>query len=211
MYKQLGLAVEKVFFSTLFYYVGVVYARYLEKWDSFSFNKLIVLAAFNGCLMGFVSNKIGIGTAWMKFPTQIYWLPLVAALSGIWFCLQLAELLKDHIRENELLSYIGRHSWDIMMHHIFFFWLFNTFLYYVKCAGIFNLNTFNYDKYMHDIWFRFTAYRPVPDMLYLFVGIAGPLLCCWLWERYGKEKFHEERARVLGRLHLRGHRAFPDD
>ena len=142
----------------------------------------------NGCILAFISSRITYNVHQMAFPNEKILLPLIVSITGIWFYLQIAELLKSHIRSNDLLSYIGRHTFSIMMHHQFFFWGFNTALLGLKYSGILSLNTFDMNKYMHEIYFRISAYPPINDMLYLMAGLLGPVLCCYIYERFISKK-----------------------
>lgn len=182
-FYRLGVGVERVLYCGIFYHLGYIYRNHIEKYDSFKFNKLILTIIFNGVILGIISSKITNNIHQMYFPTQKILLPLIAACSGIYFYVQLAELLRDRIKENELLSYIGQNTFAIMMHHQLFFWLFNSFLLILKSNNILTLNTFKYDQYLKNIYFRITVYNPVSDLLYLLVGVLGPILCCYCYER----------------------------
>lgn len=179
-----GRAIERMLFCIIFYYLGHIYRLYGERYDSFSIYKLILLSLTNGCILAFISSRITYNVHHMTFPNEKILLPLIVSITGIWFYLQIAELLKSHIRSNDLLSYIGRHTFSIMMHHQFFFWGFNTALLGLKCSGILSLNTFDMNKYMHEIYFRISAYPPINDVLYLMAGLLGPVLCCYIYERF---------------------------
>lgn len=93
------LALEKVLFVLIFYEMGAVYHLFLEKKDLFSMNRIACLILFNGFLLGFVNPNLNTIVALMKVPHQMF-LPLLTALSGIYFYLQIAELLKDKVKGN---------------------------------------------------------------------------------------------------------------
>ena len=179
-----GLGLGRVLYFLIFYHFGYLYCKYFEKYDGFSFNKITFLAIINGIILGFVNNNITANIHLLDFPTHKQLLPLIVGCTGIWFYVLIADLLKDKIKENELLSYIGKNTFSIMMHHQFFFWLFNTFLLFLKNYHIFNLNTFNLEKYQTDIYFRITAHYPTSDLFYILCGIFGPLVCCYLYEKF---------------------------
>ena len=181
------LAVEKVLFCLIFYECGVVYRLYIEKKDFFSVNRIAGLILFNGFLLGFVSRRITMGIAWMNMPHQIL-LPLVTALSGIYFYMQVADLLKDKVPRNSLLGYIGEHTFSIMTLHLSFFWLLNTAFWQLKEHGIFPLRSFDYDKYMHNVFFRVTEHAPMVDVFYFLAGLFGSLFCVYLYERFAEPR-----------------------
>ncbi len=178
-YGQFMLAAEKTLFCLIFYELGLLYREYGEKKDSFSVNRIAGLVILNGILLGFTGKHITSTIVWMKLAHPI-WLPLVAALSGIYLYMQAAELLKDKVKRDSLLGFIGEHTFSIMTLHLFFFWLLNTGLLFLKQYGIFPLRSFDYDKYMHTIYFGIKGYSPV----YFLVGLGGALLCAYLYERY---------------------------
>lgn len=191
------LAVEKVCFCLTFYQVGLLYKRFIEKRDSFSITKIVLLVIFNGILMGFISHDIGFTLSWMKFPTHKLLLPFAAALSGIYLYMQAAELLKDKISRHSWLGFIGENSFSIMTLHLFFFWLLNTVFYYLKNFGVFLLRSFNYDQYMHNIFYRISEHAPMNNVFYFMAGLLGSCLCVYVWDRY-KHLIFNQWKRVVG-------------
>lgn len=195
-----GLGIARIFCCLIFYHLGYLYRNYGEKRDVFSVNKIVGVILLNALIMGYIKPQIWADYNQMIFPHHNYWIPFVVSIGGIWACLQVAEVLQHYIKLNDLLSYIGRHSWDIMMHQFFFFWLLNTLLFGLKNHGILNLNTFDYNRYMHEIYFRISAHPPVNRLIYLVVGVMGPVVCCWLYEKYAKAHVLRFRRNLL--LHI---------
>ncbi len=182
MYGDFMLAAEKSLFLLIFYELGSLYRLYGEKKDSFSVNRMAGLVIFNGILLGFVNHHIGYGVVFMNMPDRI-WMPLVTALTGIYLYLQAAELLKDKVKRNSLLGFIGEHTFSIMTLHLFFFWLLNTAFWQLKEYGVFPLRSFHYDQYMHNIYFQITEHAPMVNGIYFLAGMGGSLLCVYLYER----------------------------
>lgn len=178
------LVVEKVCFCFIFYQIGLFYKKFLDNRDSFSINKIILLVIFNGILLGFVFPDIGFFLAYMKFPTHKILLPLAASVSGIYLYIQIAELLKDKVSRHSFLGFIGEHTFSIMTLHLFFFWILNTVFLWLKNFGIFPLRSFDYDKYMHSVYFQITEHAPMINGLYFLAGLLGSCLCVYMWERY---------------------------
>ena len=182
-YGGFMLATEKALFLLIFYELGLLYRLYGEKKDSFSVNRIAMIVIANGIFLGFVNGRIGSTYSWMKM-THPIWLPLAAALTGIYLYMQVAELLQDRVKRKSLLGFIGEHTFSILTFHMFFFWLLNTAFWQLKEYGIFPLRSFNYDKYMHNIYFRITEHAPMVNGIYFLVGLGGSLLCVYLYERY---------------------------
>ena len=182
-YGFVMLAAEKVLFSLIFYQMGYIYSAFFEKLDSFSVNRIILLIIFNGILMGYGNRSLTTGIAWMNVPHRFF-LTLLTAMSGIYLLLQVSELLKDKVDRNSLLGYIGENTFSIMTLHLFFFWLLNTLFMVLKNYQLFPLRSFDYNKYMHSIWFRVTEHSPMNDAFYFIAGIGGSLVCVYLYDRY---------------------------
>ncbi len=193
LYGNRMLALEKVLFVLIFYELGLIYHLFIEKRDSFSINRIAFVVLFNGILLGFVNPNINTVIAWMKVPHQIL-LPLVAAMSGIYLYLQIAELLKDKVKRNSLLGYIGEHTFTIMTLHMFFFWCLNGIYYLLKSAGLFPLRSFDYDKYTHTIWFHISEHAPMNDTLYFLAGLGGSLFVVYLYEKTKPFLWRQARA-----------------
>ena len=200
VYGSVFLPIEKVLFMLIFYELGAVYKLYLEKLDSFSIDRIVGLVIFNGLLLGFVNRSITTGISWMKVPHQIL-LPLVTAMSGIYLYMQVSELLKDKVKRDSLLGFIGEHTFPIMTLHLFFFWLLNGCFYFIKQWGLFPLRSFDYNKFTHNIWFRISEHAPMNDAFYLLAGLGGSMLCVYLYEKakprlwqYGRVLWHKVSA-----------------
>ena len=185
-FSNAGLGGSRVLYCLFFYWLGQYYKVKLESKDAFSVNKIFLLFICNALILGFATPYVGVIVNTMTFPTHKYWVPVVVSCTGIWLYLQISDLLQQHVSNNELFSYIGRHTFSIMTHHLFFFWLLNTLLWQMKQRNILHLNAFNYEQYMTDIYFRIAAHPPVNRLIYLIAGVMGPVVCCWIYERYAK-------------------------
>lgn len=195
-FYQVGLGINRVLFCFIFYWLGYMYHMYWEKRDVFSINKIIALFAVNGSILGFVSSNIVYYVANMTFFSHKYWLPFVTACSGIWVCLQVASLLQDKIKSTEIFSKIGEHTFSIMMHHMLFFWLLNAMFYYLRHEGVLRLDSFDYNKYMTYIYYRVQAHATFTDLLYVGVCIGGPLLSCWIYEKFLQKYVYRVRNQI---------------
>lgn len=187
-FPNFGLAVSRIFYSLIFYYLGHIYRLYLENKDVFSISRIISVFLCNALILGFVSKNITIAANAMQFPKHNYWMPFVLSVGGIYVCLQVAELLSKYIDANSMLHNIGRRSWDIMMHQHIFFWLVNFLIYMSISFGIISLESFDYDKYMHNIYFQIKGHYPVNQLIYFIAGLMGPVVCCCFYEKFLKER-----------------------
>lgn len=177
-----SLVISRALYMFIFYHLGYIYRIYIEKIDKFSIYKMIICTLVNGIFIGFFNINIANEIVVMKIFTHNELIPLISSITGICFYLQVAELLKDKIKDNSILMYIGKNTFSIMTHHIMFFWLLNTFFLYLKINHILTLNTFIYDEYMNNIFFRISAYSPVNDLIYFIVALSGSICFCYIWE-----------------------------
>lgn len=189
----------RVGYCAVFYYLGHMYRLYGERYDRFRFPACALV------LMGFgVLIALGVPTktfdVWgMRVPNPgNYWQPAVLTLGGIYLCLQAAECLKEHIRAGSLLSYIGRHSWDIMMHQLLFLWLTNTALLHLMREGMIALPSFDMDGYMHNIYYRVAEMPPANELLYFTAALMGPIVTIWVYERFFKSRARKVRGYLFG-------------
>ena len=192
-YGEWMLAVERALFLFLFYVLGSLYRHYGEAKDSFSVNRVALLIILNGIILGFVSHNIIVNVFAMRMPHPM-WLPLATSLIGIYLYMQAAEILKDKVKRNSLLGFIGEHTFSIMALHQFFFWVLNGVFFLLKEGGVFPLRSFHYDKYIQSPYFRITEHAPMVNGIYFLVGMGGSLLCVYLYERYKPVLWERIRA-----------------
>lgn len=201
LFPNFGLAVSRIFYSLIFYYSGHIYHLHLEVKEKFSIDKVICVFLCNALILGFVTDNITNSLLLMQFPKHNYWIPFVVSMGGIYICLQFAGLLSKHAVSYKLFDCIGRHSWDIMMHQFLFFWLVNFLIYMSISFGIISLESFDYDKYMHNIYFQIKGHYPVNQLIYFITGLMGPVVCCWLYEKFLKERLTYLRTIIYKKMY----------
>ncbi len=177
----------RVLYCAVFYYLGHMYRLYGEARDRFRFPAAALVLMGFGLLKAWGVPAVIFDVWGMRFPTpHNYWLPFVMTTGGIYLCVAAAECMKNHVGERSLLSYIGRHSWDIMMHQLLFLWLTNTALLHLMRQGTISIPSFDYDAYMHQVYYRIAEYPPANELMYFTAALMGPVVGCWLWERLAK-------------------------
>ena len=193
-YGEFMLATEKVMYFLIYFELGFLYRLYIEKKDSFSVNRVVGLAVLNGFFLAFVNKNIAQANVMGMGVIQPVWLPLAVALSGIYLYLQVAELLKDKVKRDSLLGFIGEHTFSIMALHMFFFWLLNIGFLLLNKYGFLSLRSFNQAKFVRSFWFKITEFAPLINGIYFLVGMGGSLLCVYLYERYKPVLWERIRA-----------------
>ncbi|WP_288759812.1 acyltransferase family protein [uncultured Veillonella sp.] len=191
------LVIERTCFGLCFYHLGLLYKLYIERRDTFSILRIFTITCLNGILLGFVSQNISFVMVFMNFPSHAILLPLITSLTGIYLYMQIAELLKDKIPRDSLLGFVGENTFSFMALHSFFFWMLNTTFLWMKQLQIFPLRSFDYDRYMHDIYYRITEHAPMNDALYFLAGLIGSGICIYVWKRYIDKRIMAIANRIL--------------
>ena len=97
-------------------------------------------------------------------------LPFITSLTGIWFWLQICTILSNKLGKNKIASYLGNHTLDIMIHHLFAFWLLNTFFFAIGAPG------FNVSEYRTAIFYEYLLNDDSHFLiLYAFLGLTIPI------------------------------------
>lgn len=177
------LPIERVLFGLIFFQLGYTYRHYLEKWDEFSFKKLIGLVIFNVFLITFIQNRLGYLLWCMYFEGNNIIISFFTSCSGIWLFLQIAEVLKDKLKTNDILSKIGENTFSIMTHHLFCCWLLSTLFLILNYYEVVKIENFDFIKYSTTVYFMIDEYKPFSNLLYLIVGVIGPIYMSLLYSK----------------------------
>ncbi|MDY3867878.1 MAG: acyltransferase family protein [Pyramidobacter sp.] len=186
----LMLPIEKIMFLLVFFYIGWLYKNKLEKHDEFKAWKLALPFLVNLFLSAFCTKgtgHIGYTISWMQFGKGYDFVPLLVSLSGIYFWMHIADLIARTVPRNDFIYTLGESTFPIMVHHLFCFWLLNTFFLMLKEQGVFQMLFFNHERYMTDIYYRVPRYQPLMDFAYVIVGITGSLLIDWGYQTLKKK------------------------
>lgn len=175
----------------VFFHLGQLYKIYFENKDVFVFYKLILPLIINIFIAAFLCGKtqdlsrielIYFDSSWMNFTNDNIWVPLVTSITGIYFWLRVSELISKSISYDDFIIRIGRNSFGIMTHHIFCFWIINTFVHYIL-----KYDKLNYHMYMTNIWYKITDFWPFSNMIYLLGGVMGSIFITEIY-KYAKRK-----------------------
>lgn len=175
----------KCVYFIVFFHLGYLYRVYFECRDTFTSYKLVIPLAINMSIAAFFCGNtqdlsrielLYYDSSWMIFTNSNIWVQLVTSITGIYFWLKVAEIISKSISYNDFIVKIGQNTFGIMTHHIFCFWLINSFIYYIL-----GYQRFNYDMYMHDVWYKVTDYWPFSNMIYLFGSIIGSICISHIW------------------------------
>lgn len=186
----------KTGFLLFFYELGVLFRTHLETYYR-RIPRVLCLAVpllANTAICHFSPDLNFVGIATMSgFVTDHYWIPVATSITGILFWLTVADILVPALGENRIVNYVSDHTFTIMMHHIFFFNVYNAVL--VVLTKSFGLNIpLDLEALRSTAWYRYDPVRAYA-VWYVFFGLCGPLAACWLT---GKAK--ERLSRKSGRI-----------
>lgn len=184
-------ALVKILFRTIFclswYAIGILYKKY-EVYDKLN-NYVYFVAVFSMQLMLLVYNKGNVSGSVVGFsfgiePWQVY----MTALLGIAFWLRLCKIIASGMKDNRVISYIGRHTFSIVENQYLGIFILNTILLFINRKvenGIGFVEEYYFTRHNYIFIYRDIMNFPI---LYLVFGITVPLAISLCGERC-REKF----------------------
>jgi fucose 4-O-acetylase-like acetyltransferase len=172
LYSQpLDAQLIKLLFGLPFIQLGYLYRVKLEKYDKPSIKSLILVFIIQGVIIAVFPSQFPFGFVVAGGVFNNVYLPFITSLTGIYFWLQVSAILSSKLGSIKVLRYIGNHTWDIMVHHIFAFWLLSTFFFAIAAPA------FNVAQYRTNILYVYAINGDTHFLiLYVFVGLVVPLL-----------------------------------
>ena len=111
--------------------------------------------------------------------------PLISSVIGILFWLTFVDLIGKPVYESRFVNYISCNTFFIMGFHIAFFNVLNCILLAVN-DNLVKLPYFDADYFRMTEWYFWEISLNI-KLIYLIVGILGPLGIKWVWDRlYGQ-------------------------
>lgn len=168
----------------IFYHLGNMYKMFEYK-DKFNTIKLLIPFLVNNIVVAFYCgdtqelSKLDVyifDVSWMNFPNEHIWVPLVISLVGIYFWLHIADVIANATRITDWIYLIGEHTFDIMTHHIFIYWIINTFIFTLISNQIVSCINFDYGAYRSSVWYKITDFWPFINLIYTSLAIIGSIL-----------------------------------
>ena len=165
--------ITRVSFLFPFYALGQIY-KDIEKHDTINsgiyFIILLVIQAI--LLQKYVDLIYNLNTLSFKHSYIVY---LLSSITGILFWLRISKIMEPHFGDNKIINYIGNNTYSIMMHHMFMFFIVNTFIYIIyKFTGRFG--NFDVTAYKKSIWYAYNKDNGALMLIYVIIAIATPLL-----------------------------------
>lgn len=172
--KGWNLTIIRAMFLLPIYHMGYLYKEKLEQKDNLN-NWIYFFFLF---IIQFILIKkyrsLAFTVVWFNdFNRNNILLPYITSITGIMFWLRISRIMLPSIKDSKIISYIGKNTWTVMMHHIFIFFLINLIISLI--APSIGLQGFDYNKFRRDIYYTYTPGVEQFKFFYVVAGIFVPL------------------------------------
>lgn len=161
--------------------MGYYYKRKLEPHDRLGNLPYFIILFTIQLLLNLCCNGLAFGSVWCTSFANGPVIPYVTTVTGIAFWLRIAKMLTPFISENGVVSYIGRHTYTVMMHHVMVFMVIKMVL-AAFAAYTPWLTDFDWVQFYGNIDYFYLLRGEAFKFVYFAAGVAVPLLL-----RYGFE------------------------
>jgi len=159
--------IARLLFCLPFIQFGYLYRLKIEKHDKPSIKSLILVLAIQALLIGLFNSEFIFYFLVDRGQFNNAFLPFISSITGIWFWLQICSYLSAKLRENRIIGWLGNHTLEIMIHHLFGFWLLNTLFFAI------GMTDFNGGQYRTHIWYQYSINgNALFLILYAIAGLA---------------------------------------
>ncbi len=179
----------RIMFFIQIFHIGYLYRNKLEKYDV-KINSVVYLLSL--MMINIVLTKIYgklnyVPHHFTGLNQENPLLPLIVSMTGILFWNRIARILTKSLGDSKIVNYISENTFSIMMHHMSFVLVFNIILYFIhNITG--KLTNFNVARFQAGTLY---TYAPVGlkqfAIIYTIIGIAGPLIAKYLYDKYLKK------------------------
>ncbi len=194
MFNEIIIILLRTSFYLFIYHFGFYYKIKLE--GKIKIDRLIYLLILI-CIQ-LILLKLGANTArdaWdIRSNLKIPFLPTLLTINGILFWTKIAEILEPVLTENKIINYIGNNTYDIMMHHLFFCFLFNSLI--MMLSDIFNLSGFDVENFKSTIYYFYYPGYIQWCFIYTLVGIGGPLITKYIYKQISHKIFARKVSKI---------------
>lgn len=189
------LTIMRCVFLLPFFEFGFLYNQVLEKKDKLRnlyyfliifFIQFILIYRYENITFSLVSCN--------DFNNTNILLPFITSLTGIMFWVRISKILSAYFEGNKLIEYISKNTFSIMTHHLFIFFVINTFLRLL--FKLINIGGFNVQMYRTNIFYVFLPFNYNFSIVYLLLGIAVPLISKYFAEKI-IDKFKLKSGKLL--------------
>lgn len=166
--------IQKAILGLTFYQIGYMYKYYFESWDikipdNIYFSVLLLIREILHYIYGWCS------IAWYDLSdlNECFFLIILSAITGIMFWLRIARIFSPLVKENAYIIYLGKHTFSIMINHLFVIFLIQGFIGIIHLKfGLFP--TFDISMYKTHVYYVFNKNISIP--LFLTMGSISVIL-----------------------------------
>ena len=164
--------------------MGYFYKEKLESYDKLGNLSYFAIVLGIQFILNLCCNGLAFSAVWCTSFANGPIIPYVTIVTGIAFWLRVAKALAPLVREDGAISYLGGHTYMVMMHHVMVFMGIKMMLAaiaaYTPC-----LVDFDWVQFYGNIdYFYLIKGAETFKFVYLAAGVVVPLLIRYGWERY---------------------------
>lgn len=170
------LVITRFLYFLPFFGLGILYRGRLEKYDTSSnlvyFSVVLLLQLI---LLYYNGGSKGYTVSWCQGFDNVI-VPYLLGFNAIAFWLRVSKILAPILKNSKLIKNISENTFSIMMHHLFGFFLLNSFFaFFSKNFSLFD--SFDFKQFSTNIWYSYlpsnlTQFR----ILYLIFGILFSIM-----------------------------------
>lgn len=179
----------KVLFLLPFLELGMIYRKYLEgKLDKLSggwkAGLLLLLLLVNVIRTTYLPSAYDVAFDTIDelagFTSPFFVTPMLSSVVGIMFWLTLTDLIAKPLSDSRFVNFMSCNTFWIMGLHILFFNILNCILMLID--KIIELPYFDTEAFKESEWY-FWEISPNIKLVYLLIGILGPLSLKWIYDK----------------------------
>lgn len=165
--------------------LGRIYRTKLEKWDRLTDGPYLLIVMGVQILITILCGGLNFSAVWVSSFANGPVVPYLTVITGIAFWLRVAKIIGKNEYLSEKMTYIGRNTYSIMMHHIACFMLVKGFFYLCSVYTPF-CGEFDSVMFFSEINFIYLAGgSEASKWLYIFAGVLLPIAIAAAGRRFG--------------------------
>ncbi len=166
--------------------MGRIYREKLEQWDRLEDGPYFLIVMGIQVLITILCGGLAFSAVWVSSFANGPFIPYLTVATGIAFWLRIAKIISVIPYLAGKLSYIGRNTFAVMMHHTGCFMLVKE-MYYLCSVYTPVCKEFDREMFYSEINFVYLAGgSEASKWLYLLAGIGLPLIIAWVQQKIGK-------------------------
>lgn len=197
-YNPYLMQVFRVMFAMQFYHIGYMYKIKFEKYDKVnSVVWLVSLTLINVVLIK-IFNNIVYNMQNMQF-SNIF-VPFITSMTGILFWTRISEIFQDALGKSKIINYISSNTFSIMMHHMFWIFLFNFIISIFSTK--FNLTGFDMQKFRSTVYYCYTPGCYQLRIVYIMLGIFAPISAKFFYDKFLYERINKIKNIIKEKVNM---------